>query len=59
MAITAGIDCGTQSTKVLCYDSINKEVLFVATSSHKLISKEDGTREQKTSWYINAIRDCF
>ncbi len=59
MAITAGIDCGTQSTKVLCYDSINKEVLFVATSSHKLISKEDGTREQKASWYVDAIRDCF
>ncbi len=59
MAITAGIDCGTQSTKVLCYDSQKKEVLIVTTSSHQLISKEDGTREQKASWFIDAIKDCF
>ncbi|MCY1152742.1 MAG: xylulokinase [Sphaerochaetaceae bacterium] len=59
MAITAGIDCGTQSTKVLCYDSQTKEVLIVTTSSHQLISKEDGTREQKASWFIDAIKDCF
>lgn len=59
MAITAGIDCGTQSTKVLCYDSKTKEVLIVTTSSHGLISKEDGTREQKVEWYRDAIKDCF
>ncbi|MGD1821353.1 MAG: xylulokinase [Pleomorphochaeta sp.] len=59
MAIVAGIDCGTQSTKVVCYDSISKEIIAKATSSHKLISKEDGTREQMASWYIDAIKDCF
>ncbi len=59
MAITVGIDCGTQSTKVLCYDSIKKEVLSTVSSSHKMISKEDGTREQKAFWYIDALKDCF
>ena len=33
MAIIAGIDCGTQSTKVLCFDSKTKTV--VAQSSYK------------------------
>ena len=59
MAITVGIDCGTQSTKVLCYDSETKEVLKVASSSHQLISKDDGTREQKAFWFIDALKDCF
>ncbi len=59
MAITAGIDCGTQSTKVLCYDSEKKQVLIVTTSPHQMISKEDGTREQKASWFIDALKDCF
>jgi len=59
MAVTAGIDCGTQSTKVLCYDSVTKKVLAKATSLHTLISKDDGSREQKAQWYIDAIVDCF
>ncbi len=59
MAIVAGIDCGTQSTKVVCYDSITKQIVAKASSSHDLISKEDGTREQMASWYIDAIKDCF
>lgn len=59
MSIVAGIDCGTQSTKVICYDSIKKEIISKATSEHDIISKEDGTREQMASWYIDAIRDCF
>lgn len=59
MAIIAGIDCGTQSTKVICYDSKTKYILAKTSSTHKLISKDDGSREQETSWYKNAIIDCF
>ncbi|MGD1823333.1 MAG: xylulokinase [Pleomorphochaeta sp.] len=59
MAITLGIDCGTQSTKVLCYDSIKKEVISITTAPHDMISKEDGTREQEASWYIDALITCF
>ncbi|MCH3917497.1 MAG: xylulokinase [Spirochaetia bacterium] len=59
MAITVGIDCGTQSTKVLCYDSEEKKVVATASSSHQLISREDGSREQEASWFSDAIVDCF
>ena len=59
MAIVAGIDCGTQSTKVVCYDSDSKVIIAKASSAHELISKEDGTREQMAFWYIDAIKDCF
>lgn len=59
MAITVGIDCGTQSTKVLCYDSDTKKVLATASSAHELISRDDGSREQEALWYSQAIVDCF
>ena len=59
MAITLGIDCGTQSTKVLCYDSEKKEVISITTASHDMISENDGTREQKAIWYINALKECL
>jgi xylulokinase len=59
MSITAGIDCGTQSTKVICYDSITKQILAKTSSTHKLISKDDGSREQEAIWYEKAIIDCF
>lgn len=59
MAIIAGIDCGTQSTKVLCYDTQKKEVIALTSSKHIMISKEDGTREQDAYLFINAIKDCF
>lgn len=59
MAIIAGIDCGTQSTKVLCYDSQKREVISLTSSKHSLISKNDGTREQEASLFIEALKDCF
>ncbi len=57
--ITCGIDNGTQSTKVLIYDSTSKTVLSLTSSKHDLICKEDGTREQEASWWIDALEDCF
>lgn len=59
MAIIAGIDCGTQSTKVLCFDSKTKTVVAQSSHKHTLISKDDGTREQDASMFIDAIKDCF
>ncbi len=59
MAIIAGIDCGTQSTKVLCYDTQKREVIALASSKHTMISKDDGTREQEASLFVDAIKDCF
>lgn len=59
MQLVAGIDTGTQSTKVLIYDAKTKHVLCTASSPHRLISGDDGTREQEAVWYLDAIRECF
>lgn len=59
MAIVAGIDVGTQSTKVICYDTEEKKILASSQAPHDLISKDDGTREQEAGWWIQAIQICF
>ncbi len=59
MSIVAGIDTGTQSSKVVCYDTDRHEVLFAASSPHRLISRDDGSREQEASWWLEAIVSCF
>ncbi len=59
MSLVIGIDVGTQSTKLLAYDPAARQV--VATHGHalELIAREDGTREQRAEWWIDAIRACF
>ncbi len=57
--ITCGIDNGTQSTKVMVYDSTGEKVLSLTQSKHQLITRDDGTREQLASWWLDALRDCF
>lgn len=59
MKTIIGIDLGTQSTKVLFYDFENKKIVASASSSHKMISKDDGTREQEASWWIDAAIEAF
>ncbi len=59
MKIVAGIDTGTQSSKVVCYDMDQHEVLFTTSSPHRLTSRDDGSREQDASWWIEAIVSCF
>lgn len=59
MAIIAGIDVGTQSTKVIVYDEETKSIISSASSPHDIIAKADGTREQEVSWWTNAIIACF
>ncbi|GMO35299.1 MAG: xylulokinase [Termitinemataceae bacterium] len=57
--ITAGIDMGTQSIKVMLYDSEKKESLQTAQEPLDLIAENDGTREQKTQWYDVCLQKCF
>lgn len=57
--LVGGIDVGTQSVKVLIYDSSDKEIKAIVSSPLELISYSDGTREQKAEWYIDAIKSCF
>ena len=59
MGIYAGIDVGTQSTKVLVYDSQEQCVLACTSSRYPVISHDDGQREQKAIWYTDAITNCF
>lgn len=54
-----GIDAGTQSIKVLVYDEGKRNKVAFSQKSLDLISKNDGTREQKVSWWIDALTACF
>jgi xylulokinase len=51
-----GIDCGTQSTKVVLRDPATGEVLAVGRAPHELVERDDGTREQDPAWWIDALR---
>ena len=59
MRIVLGIDNGTQSTKTMFYDADAKEVVALASASHEMISDEDGSREQKAAWWIEALETCL
>ena len=64
MNTVVGIDNGTQSTKVVFYDFQEKRIAASASAPHELISlsregTDDGTREQETSWWITALKECF
>ena len=57
--LIAGIDAGTQSIKVVVYDSERKKVAGESSSPLDLRSGSDGSREQEASWWIDALDDCF
>jgi xylulokinase len=59
MSITAGLDVGTQSTKLVCYDSDARRVVAKAAATYVLVSRDDGSREQEASWFVDAVRGCF
>lgn len=59
MRCVAGIDNGTQSTKVLVYDFEGKSIVSVTNAPHELISRDDGTREQESAWWVEALTSCF
>lgn len=59
MQTVIGIDNGTQSTKVIFYDFKNKTIIAEASASHDIISKKNGSREQKAEWWITALMQCF
>jgi xylulokinase len=59
MSYTLGIDLGTQSVKVLIYDSNNKQTLAVAGATLDLIAREDGTREQEARWWVEGLKKAL
>ncbi|MDC7125429.1 MAG: xylulokinase [Spirochaetales bacterium] len=58
METVLGIDLGTQSIKFFLYDYNTKKTVAVSKSELDIISKADGTSEQKTEWWIAALKDC-
>lgn len=59
MKIVLGIDNGTQSTKTMFYDVESKKVVALASAKHDMIAEDDGTREQKAEWWIEALLSCL
>ena len=51
-----GIDCGTQSTKVVVADCDSAEIVGFARAPHQLIERLDGTREQDPRWWLEALK---
>lgn len=59
MSLYAGIDCGTQGTKVVIVDSEQGAILGEGSAAHALISDSNGRREQHAAWWIEALITAF
>lgn len=59
MAVFLGVDVGTQSVKVLCFEAESSTVITSKSSPLELISREDGTREQLAEWWVAALHACL
>lgn len=54
-----GVDCGTQSTKVVVVDVGGERILGEASRPHRLVEGEGGRREQDPIDWIEAFRGAF
>jgi len=59
MALYAGIDCGTQGTRVVIVNSEQGAIVGEGSAPHRLQSDADGTREQHASEWIDALVTAF
>jgi xylulokinase len=50
-----GLDLGTQSVKAVVLDAAGRAVVAEASSPLKMISRDDGTREQLAEWWDDAL----
>ena len=53
-----GIDCGTQGTKAVIFDSEKGTVLSKGYAKHDIIADDRGVREQNALWWIAALKDA-
>jgi len=53
-----GIDVGTQSVKALLYDAHGQRVVDIQYAPLPLISTEQGAREQRAEWWLEALGQC-
>ena len=54
-----GIDLGTQSLKVIVYDSERQAVVGSGSQALHLISRADGAREQCADWWVKALHSAL
>ena len=54
-----GVDCGTQSTKVVVVDVERGKILAEASRSHHLHEGENGRREQAPAEWLAALKGAF
>ncbi|MBW6392432.1 xylulokinase [Billgrantia antri] len=54
-----GVDCGTQSTKVVVVDIDGEAILAEASRPHRLVEGANGRREQQPEEWIEAFRGAF
>lgn len=59
MSLVAGFDLGTQGAKLVVYDPDRRAVVATGSAPLELIGGDDGSREQLTSWWTDALHDCF
>ncbi|WP_255357639.1 FGGY family carbohydrate kinase, partial [Pseudoxanthomonas sp. Root630] len=59
MALTVGIDAGTQSVKVVVYDAAARAIVASASAPLGLTSGDDGSREQHPADWVVAMQACF
>ena len=57
--VVIGLDVGTQSVKLVAYDPQARQVAATIGQALDLAAADDGTREQRAEWWIDAIRSCF
>jgi len=57
--LTMGIDLGTQSLKVICYDPHARAIVASASQPLELFAGSDGAREQQASDWISALHSCL
>lgn len=59
MSLYLGIDVGTQSVKTLCYDAQSQRTVAATSAPLPLIKRDDGSREQHASWWLEALTQCL
>ncbi|MFC3103133.1 xylulokinase [Salinisphaera aquimarina] len=59
MRMFVGVDCGTQSSKVVILDPDTLSVRGHGSCAHDMISGDNGRREQRPQWWIDAFETAF
>ena len=59
MGLFVGLDVGTQSVKLVAYDPDSREIVASAGQPLDLAAGDDGSREQRADWWVDAVRTCF